>query len=260
MPRSADSTARHSACACAGPTRQSTSPLHHRSQPHEPPRTAPSNPGDTMSMVKRPTIEQLQKIVAIAAHEHVGRARSASTSTCSMARCRPTTASTQLPDYLPRGALPAHAGDAPARRPRTRSAPGAVKSRGAGRAVRPAGRQARRAEGQRLPGRRADDERRFDARRLRARRRRHASSRASSMPAAPSSARRTANTSASPAAATPSALGPGAQPVQASATRAGGSSSRLRRAGRRRRGRDGDRRRPGRLDPHAGVVLAAATA
>ena len=34
----------------------------------------------------------------------------------------------------------------------------------------------------------------------------------------------------------------------------------LRRAGGRRRSRNGDRRRPGRLDPHAGVVLAAATA
>ena len=34
----------------------------------------------------------------------------------------------------------------------------------------------------------------------------------------------------------------------------------LRRAGRRRRSRDGDRRRPGRLDPDAGVVFAAATA
>ena len=34
----------------------------------------------------------------------------------------------------------------------------------------------------------------------------------------------------------------------------------LRRAGRRRRGRDGDRRRPGRLDPHAGLLVAAATA
>ena len=34
----------------------------------------------------------------------------------------------------------------------------------------------------------------------------------------------------------------------------------LRRAGRRGRGRDGDRRRPGRLDPHAGVLVAAATA
>ena len=38
---------------------------------------------------------------------------------------------------------------------------------------------------------------------------------------------------------------------------AGGSSSRLRRAGRRRRGRDGDRRRPGRLDPHARLASAA---
>ena len=35
---------------------------------------------------------------------------------------------------------------------------------------------------------------------------------------------------------------------------------RLRGAGRRGRDRDGDRRRPGRLDPHAGVVLAASTA
>ena len=34
----------------------------------------------------------------------------------------------------------------------------------------------------------------------------------------------------------------------------------LRGARRRRRGRDGDRRRPGRLDPHAGVAVPAATA
>ena len=56
-----------------------------------------------------------------------------------------------------------------------------------------------------------------------------------------------------------SASGPGAQPVQ---DRLFGRRlvERLRRAGRLGRDRDGDRRRPGRLDPHAGFVLAASTA
>ena len=51
-----------------------------------------------------------------------------------------------------------------------------------------------------------------------------------------------------------SAVRAGAQPVQ---DRLLGRRlvERLRRARRRRRGRDGDRRRPGRLDPHAGLVL-----
>ena len=50
-----------------------------------------------------------------------------------------------------------------------------------------------------------------------------------------------------------SALGSGAQPVQVRLL-GGRLVVRLGRAGRCRRSRDGDRRRPGRLDPHAGVL------
>ena len=56
-----------------------------------------------------------------------------------------------------------------------------------------------------------------------------------------------------------SALGPVHNPYKIGYS-AGGSSSGCARAGRRRRGRHGDRRRPGRLDPHAGRAGAASTA
>ena len=71
-----------------------------------------------------------------------------------------------LPDYLPEVRYPRTPGYRPRRAENPLNA-WYVKSRGQGRAVRPARRQARRAQGQHLPRRRADDERRVDARRLR---------------------------------------------------------------------------------------------
>ena len=162
-----------------------------------------------------------------------------------------------LPDYLPEVRYPrtpgiaAVGGREPARR--------LVREVGGqGRAVRSARRQARRPQGQHLPGRRADDERRVDARRLRPRRRRD---RRDANPRRRRHDRRQgALRVLLPVRRQPHVgVRAGAQPVQA---RLLGRRlvERLRRAGRRRRDRDGDRRRPGRLDPHAGLVQRRATA
>ena len=162
-----------------------------------------------------------------------------------------------LPDYLPEVRYPrtpgyaAVGGREPARR--------LVREvRGQGRAVRPARRQARRPEGQHLPRRRADDERRVDARRLRPRRRRDGRD------AHPRRRRHDRRQGALrvllPLGRQPHVGGrAGAQPVQARLF-GGRLVERLRRARRRGRDRDGDRRRPGRLDPHARLVSAASTA
>ncbi len=150
-------------------------PLRCAATPPTSPARAPSAPtpvnrGDTMSMVKRPTIEQLQEIVASLhmsmSEREVGEYLDVLEGT--MQAYDRVDAAARLPA---RGALPAHARHTPiaGREPARRLV---RQVRGEGRAVRAAGRQARRAEGQHLPGRRADDERRLDARRLRARRRR----------------------------------------------------------------------------------------
>ena len=123
-----------------------------------------------------------------------------------------------------------------------------------GQAGRQARRPARRAQGQCLPRRRADDDRRARFWKAMCRTSTPPSSSASSMPAARSPARRCASITACPAAATP------ARPARCTIRTSRGYTDRRivvgqRRAGRRRRRRHGDRRRPGRLDPHPGEPL-----
>ena len=122
-----------------------------------------------------------------------------------------------------------------------------------GRADRQAQRQDGRGEGQCLRRRRADDERLLDARRLRAQHRRdhrHAAARRGRDHQGQGALRNVLPFRRQPY----RGVRPGAQPLQTRLFR-----RRLivgeRRAGRGRRGRFGDRRRPGRIDPHALLLL-----
>ena len=114
--------------------------------------------------------------------------------------------------------------------------------------------QARRAQGQCLRRRRADDERRLDARRLRARRRRHRRDAHARCRRHRSSARSHCEYFCFSGGSHTRAPGPGPQSAQVRLL-----GRRLvvgqRRRHRHRRGRHGDRRRPGRLDPHAVRLL-----
>ena len=124
-----------------------------------------------MSIVKRPTIEQLQKIVS-SLHMSMSEREIGEYLDVLEGTMQAYDRVEQLPDYLPEVRYPRTPGTRPSASENPLNA-WYVKSEVQGRALRPAGRQARRAQGQRLPGRRADDERRVHARRLRARCRRH---------------------------------------------------------------------------------------
>ena len=127
-----------------------------------------------------------------------------------------------------------------------------------GQARRQARRPPRRAEGQRLPRRRADDGRRGLPRRLGARHRRHHRH--------PHPRRRRRDRRQG---GVRILLRVRRQPHQLDRPGAESAKARLhhrrlvvgqRGAGRGRRGADGDRRRPGRLDPHPGELSAASSA
>ena len=150
----------------------SGSRVAHRDRPHRRAAERHHRHGDHHGNRQAPDPRTDEGDRRFAAHEHVGARDRRVPGGAWRARCRPTTASTQLPDYLPPVRYPRTPGYRPGAAENPLNA-WAVKSEVRGAPLRPARRQARRAQGQRLPRRRADDERRLDARRLRARRRRH---------------------------------------------------------------------------------------
>ena len=125
-----------------------------------------------MSTVKRPTLDQMSKIVA-SLHMSMSEQEIAEYLDVLEGTFQAYDRVNQLPDYLPPVRYPRTPGYRPGAAENPLNA-WAVKCGGARRRAWPAFRQARRAQGQHLPRRRADDERRLDARRLRAGRRRDA--------------------------------------------------------------------------------------